>query len=647
MNSSLNRGASLFILSLAAFAQPSPGQLAFDPPRTFESGHQTHGLATGDFDEDGHVDVAETAFEGTSLDNGQVLLFFGDGRGNLARRGELTTRPEPMTIIAVDLNGDGHLDLVVGNYAGFSMSVFLGTGTGTFVDVGMSGTLPDAPVLVSADVNADGYPDLVVYSMVLGGVAVLLGDGSGAFAPPRPVVIPAAASIPPLLVGDFDEDGLPDIIVSASTPAGSWPSDLLVYRGDGAGGSSFRSRIQTSGLGTFNGVVADLDDDGHLDLAVTSSAFGIEWFHGDGVGGFTSRGILPLRNRPDHVIAVDVDGDGQRDLVVQNNIDAVYGRYDLAVLRRSGPGMFDSPVEFSAGETTPQNLAAADFDDDCLPDLAFPVIDSQSRDWPRYPGAVSIVLNRSDLTASCARVESVVPSRGDERGGEIVHVHGVRLLDYGQATVSFGASAATVLDASPDRITVRTPVGSGTVDVSVTIRGRVQTLPAAFTFEPPEIASRYGNVNVGRGDPEDVLLVNGVHGDSATREITIEQPREIAVVMLAPSSRARARFALYVWAGAPTAATVRALSGGIGTIAFPTPLDVGASPQPIAIGNNFDPRLGAATFPTTPAPSVVGRLRRGIRRPGTVTLQGLIEDSGSQATRPASVTNAIVLRVRR
>ncbi|MBI1852061.1 MAG: hypothetical protein HYR85_17115 [Planctomycetes bacterium] len=78
---------------------------------------------------------------------------------------------------------------------------------------------------------------------------------------------------------------------------------------------------------------------------------------------------------------------------------------------------------------------------------------------------------------------------------------------------------------------------------------------------------------------------------------------------------------------------------------FPTPLDAGARPQPFAIGNNLAPGLGIATFETMPAPTRVGRLPRGVRRPLVVTLQGFVEDSASQSPQHVSVTNAVVLTV--
>ena len=90
-------------------------------------------IALGDFNEDGKLDVA---FPQTGSPTGghgnKVLLFFGDGHGQLVTGPVLTVGNEPHTVIAVDLNHDNHLDLAVTNRTDGTVTTLLGDGNGNF-----------------------------------------------------------------------------------------------------------------------------------------------------------------------------------------------------------------------------------------------------------------------------------------------------------------------------------------------------------------------------------------------------------------------------------------------------------------------------------------------------------------------------------
>jgi Tol biopolymer transport system component len=241
---------------------------------------------------------------------------------------------------------------------------------------------------------------------------------------------------------------------------------------------------------------------------------------------------------------------------------------------------------------------------------------------------------------------SIRPPIGADDGGDDVALSVAGSVGVGGATVTFGGLAAEVRSAGSAGFVVRTPPGAGLVDVVVSTSEGTTGLAAAFSYAGPrELLVRRGNVNLGRDDREDTLLVNAVAGDPITRELTLHVGGPISVVMTSPSSRSSAPFALYVWRAAPDAATVMRLPARVGFVVFPTPLSPVLGPQPFAIANSWDPRLGAATMPSAPAPTIVARAPQGIRRPLVATLQGIIQDDASLSPAHASVTNAIVLRV--
>jgi hypothetical protein len=89
---------------------------------------------------------------------------------------------------------------------------------------------------------------------------------------------------------------------------------------------------------------------------------------------------------------------------------------------------------------------------------------------------------------------------------------------------------------------------------------------------------------------------------------------------------------------------VRTLPFGLGETCIPTPLSGGGPPNPKAIWNNIGKtaRLGAATLPSAPAPSILFSRAGGLGRTVTFTVQGLILDSASLQGQ-AAVTNAVVV----
>jgi len=104
-------------------------------------------IAIGDFNEDGFLDVAfpVTGLQIPQTHSTQVLIFFGDGHGNLSAGPVLTVGQEPHTVIAVDVNHDGHLDLAVTNRTDGTVTVLLGDGHGNFTVSSTTSVLSPIP----------------------------------------------------------------------------------------------------------------------------------------------------------------------------------------------------------------------------------------------------------------------------------------------------------------------------------------------------------------------------------------------------------------------------------------------------------------------------------------------------------------------
>ncbi len=178
-------------------------------------------------------------------------------------------------------------------------------------------------------------------------------DGVGAF--------PYAAA-----VGDFNEDGIPDIVT-----ANLHDGDVTVSLGNGSGGfpvaTSANFAVDSNPVSV---AVGDFNGDGHQDVAVVSntSPGSITVLLGNGTGLFSAAPGSPfvVGNSPESVVVGDFNGDGIQDLAIPN-----YSDNTVTVLMGNGSGGFFSAGPLTAG-THPVSIAVGDFNRDGFQDLAIP-----------------------------------------------------------------------------------------------------------------------------------------------------------------------------------------------------------------------------------------------------------------------------------
>jgi hypothetical protein len=162
----------------------SDGKGEFTPAKgsPFPAGHNPNDIAIGDFNRDGKLDLAVANHEEKHL---TVLL--GDGNGGLTPAPNspvaVEVRPHVHGVATGDLNGDGNLDLVTDSWANDQVITLFGDGKanfrtpGTFVKVGKRPYQRHR----AADVNDDGKADIITTNTEGNNVTVLLSDGRGGF----------------------------------------------------------------------------------------------------------------------------------------------------------------------------------------------------------------------------------------------------------------------------------------------------------------------------------------------------------------------------------------------------------------------------------------------------------------------------------
>ena len=348
-------GTAATVLSFTAIAVPSAGSVP-------------SGVRLADMDGDGHPNLvvlntsaAGGAVPGIAVAMNQGCFAFAPAQNHA------TTDTSPAQITVGDADGDGLLNVTVGGPT--TTNVFTNEGGGVLARV-WSSTVINANQTWSRDlldVDGDGHPNLVVLPLGSGTISLFAGLGHDAFAtsltalftvtnvsPPRfydldgdgrldflsaeqnrvvtaisGAKAPAAAwtstSIDPMYVNtdaqaaDFDGDGIKDLVVVAGIAHNIGRIWFAKGKGDGTfGAAQFVGSVPD--LGSL--VIGDFDGDHHLNVALVAAA-AAHFFTGTGAGTFAADRQIALASPPTAVDVGDLDGDGKDNLVLGGTANSV------------------------------------------------------------------------------------------------------------------------------------------------------------------------------------------------------------------------------------------------------------------------------------------------------------------------------------
>jgi len=338
------------------------GDGSFQAPTLYSPGGPS---ALGDFNNDHKLDVAALGSVWASNTYQSVLyLMLNDGAGGLLTARSYDARAGVASIASADFNGDRYPDLALADDQGH-VRLLLGGANGIFQGSAIDTGLSNLGVLVTGDFNNDGKPDLAGVIPSAGVTTTYLGNGDGTFQ--GPIMSPSLPRPLSLAAGDFNRDGALDLAVTGG-PGCDCDEKLAVLSGDGMGRFSPTNQLALPTAHPFP-VLADVNQDGNLDIIIGAEYEGFDIFFGNGDGTFRPRkhylsgqyGIFWS------LIAVDLNADGKPDIVAGSG-------GTLTVLINKGNEQFAPPMYYSLPSIGPGGpipwLAAADFNGDGKMDIA-------------------------------------------------------------------------------------------------------------------------------------------------------------------------------------------------------------------------------------------------------------------------------------
>ena len=266
----------------------------------------TYACELADLDGDGDLDLAI----GNDMALGQIFL--NDGAGNFALSGPFGKVASVRSLTVADVDNDGDTDILV-TCRGMQNQIYLNAGNASFTPGPTYGTKTDSTIDVAvADINEDGHQDLVLANRDQQPSAVLLNDGKLGFGKQLPFGS-GKGRTRAVACGDLNGDGKLD------WATGNIGQPNTVYLGDGKGGVLKSVKFGAANSQSYSIALADMNSDGQLDIVVGNAGQPNAVFFNKGKATGFREELFGKSNATYGLSVGDLDGDGSVDVAVANS----------------------------------------------------------------------------------------------------------------------------------------------------------------------------------------------------------------------------------------------------------------------------------------------------------------------------------------
>ena len=289
---------------LVTLLPAASGAGSFGPAAAVSPDEPLKDLLAADVDGDGDMDAISVH------GNSGVIAWYDNNGSQAFTRREIATVDGPWDILATDLDGDGDLDVVSGcSNDDLDWHENDGSpGDGGWTSHAVPTTMDTSMALCAVDVDGDGDRDLVVGSYWDDAVAWFENDGRQGFT--EHTVSEEADHVWCVAASDLDRDGDLDLLAALHR-------DKVIVWYENDGGQTFSQQMLATDVKyAQNLVVTDLDDDGDMDvLSANPGDDTVAWYENDGNQTFSTHVIGYNKDQANWVAAADIDGDGDTDVM--------------------------------------------------------------------------------------------------------------------------------------------------------------------------------------------------------------------------------------------------------------------------------------------------------------------------------------------